>query len=270
MQELAQVVVCQDLKYAYKKLGLKASDHVLVHTSLKKLGYVIGGTQTIARSLMEYFDQGMVVVPAFSGNNSDPADWGRPPVDRKLWGMIRDELPAFDIQKMPTNSIGMFPEYFRSLPGVTRTNHPLTSFSLTGKYVDDYLQDLPLDYAMGKDGVLGKLYNNHGKVIFLGTGFDTCTIFHLAEYFSDEIDPVRIKAKMMVNNQPEWVSFDEKDNNVDLFEQIGQAFIDAGHVLEYKINEGYIKVFDVKTAVDFATKWFYLHPYLIEHLQSHF
>lgn len=48
----------------------------MVHSSLRSIGYVLGGAQTVVGSLLKVLGpDGTLVMPAFSPEVSDPAGW---------------------------------------------------------------------------------------------------------------------------------------------------------------------------------------------------
>jgi len=63
------------------RLGVAPGDLLLLHSSLSSLGWVAGGAQAAVLALLDALGpRGTLVVPAQSGDNSDPSDWSRPPV----------------------------------------------------------------------------------------------------------------------------------------------------------------------------------------------
>lgn len=42
-----------DIKRKLKEIGLESGDNVIVHTSLKSMGYVYGGAQAVIEALIE-------------------------------------------------------------------------------------------------------------------------------------------------------------------------------------------------------------------------
>jgi aminoglycoside 3-N-acetyltransferase len=59
-------------------LGLKPDDVVIVHTSLSKLGFVIGGAVTVIQALREVVADGVIIMPTQTGDNSNPEEWKKP------------------------------------------------------------------------------------------------------------------------------------------------------------------------------------------------
>lgn len=47
------VILKADIKRKLKEIGLESGDNVIVHTSLKSMGYVCGGAQAVIEALIE-------------------------------------------------------------------------------------------------------------------------------------------------------------------------------------------------------------------------
>lgn len=82
---LAEIIgrpVCtkQSLISDFKKLGIVEGETLLLHSSLSRLGWVNGGAETVISALLEVLgDEGTLVVPTYTGDNTDPAEWRSPP-----------------------------------------------------------------------------------------------------------------------------------------------------------------------------------------------
>lgn len=237
-------------------LGLNEGDTVIVHTSLSKLGWVCGGTQAIVQALLKKLGpEGTLVMPAHSGNWSDPAGWGNPPVPREWIDTIYEEMPAFDPAITPTYAIGQVAESFRTFPGTKRSNHPQTSFCANGKLASYIVAEHHLTPQFGDDSPLGKLYTLNAKVLLLGVGFDSCTMLHLAETTLAGMPQKRMGAAILEDEQRTWKWFMDYGYDAGDFDALGAQFEAESSVHNGKVGEADCKLFRARDAVDYAKQW---------------
>lgn len=71
-REITRVTTATDLYDLFDRLGLRATDSCLVHTSLSAFGYIPGGEQTLVTALKTTLSQGNIVMPAQSADYTDP------------------------------------------------------------------------------------------------------------------------------------------------------------------------------------------------------
>jgi aminoglycoside 3-N-acetyltransferase len=239
------------------KLGVQNDQIILVHTSLSNIGWVCGGAQTVIMALLQAVgENGTLVMPAHSGDFSNPAEWENPPVPKEWIAQIYENMPAFDVNFSPTRSMGRIAELFRTLPQVLRSNHPQVSFAARGKYAKQITENHELTPQLGLNSLLGKMYELNAKVLLLGTDYHSCTSFHLAETFITEMPKKRMGTAVTENGQRIWKWFEDfaYDSETD-FEQLGKSFDETGNVIIGNIGNAQSRLFCLKTAVDFAQEW---------------
>jgi aminoglycoside 3-N-acetyltransferase len=103
-------------------LGVVRGSTVMVHTSLRALGYVIGGELACSKPCGR--PSGTIVMPSQSRQLCGPAFLNQPDVPREWWPTIRSNLPAYDPAWTPTRTIVAVAELFRTQPGTLRSSHP--------------------------------------------------------------------------------------------------------------------------------------------------
>ena len=142
------------------EIGLKPGDTVIVHSSLKKFGWVVGREITVIDALLETITpDGTVIMPAFSYIGGNPERWKRPAVPKDWWPIIKAESPIFRPDAFPVSGVGRIPEVFRSYPGVCRSSHPQLSFNAWGRHAKEITCCQRLQDSFGTEGPLEKLYN---------------------------------------------------------------------------------------------------------------
>jgi aminoglycoside 3-N-acetyltransferase len=239
--------------------GLRPGMHVLVHTRLSALGWVAGGPVAVIQALQDALtSEGTILMPAFSGDLSDPAHWSRPPVPADWWATIRREMPPFDPLITPTHALGRVPELFRTWPGVRRSNHPHVSFSAWGREAHRLTADHRLTDDLGDESPLGRLYLLDGWTLFLGTDFWTCTAFHLSEHRAGRCQSQRQGAPVMTPFGPQWQEWDSLAYDDEDFPAIGAAYLEEAtesDVRRFKVGSADALLMRLRPLVDFATDW---------------
>src|SRR3954467_14233779 len=81
----------------FTRLGVRPGDVLLVHASLRALGWVVGDATAVVQALLDAVGPtGTVAVPTQTPDNRDPSRWSHRPVPEPWWPTIREHLPAFD------------------------------------------------------------------------------------------------------------------------------------------------------------------------------
>ncbi|MFB6151077.1 MAG: aminoglycoside N(3)-acetyltransferase [Haloarculaceae archaeon] len=241
-------------------LGVEAGDAVLVHASLSALGWVCGGAPAVVDALQRVVgEDGTVAMPTHSPGNMDPADMEHPPVPEAWYDTVREAMPPYRPAVTPTQGMGAVAECFRSCPGVRRSDHPQVSFAARGADARFVTGGHSLDYSLGEESPLARLYDLDADVLFLGTTHATNTSLHLAEYRADlDLGTKTPGSAVLVDGNREWVRWEDVDYDDGDFPDCGAAFERdrPGAVETGTVGVGDATLLSQPALVDFAVEWF--------------
>ena len=246
----------ESLAQEFVQAGLARGVTVIVHSSLSSLGWVCGGPVAVVQALMDVVtDSGTIVMPTHTGDYSDPAEWQHPPVPSAWWQIIRENMPIFDPRITPTRGMGQIVEVFRICPGVLRSAHPEVSFAAWGRDARRVTDGHALDYPLGEQSPLARIYDLNGSVLLLGVGYDCNTSFHLAEYRAPGVRQIERGAPIVKGQQRTWKVYSDIALEDELFVELGSAFEQTGQVTRSRIGSAEARLFSQRHAVDFAVGW---------------
>ena len=152
-----------ELQKQLEAMGILPTDTLLVHSSMKAIGEVEGGADTVLDALMDYMHKGLLILPTHT------------------WQQINAEYNVFDVLHEPS-CVGILTNIFRQRPGVIRSWHPTHSVAAYGKDAADYTRgEEQFDTPCPRAGCYGKLYDRKAKILFLGCRLNRNTTIHGVE-----------------------------------------------------------------------------------------
>jgi aminoglycoside 3-N-acetyltransferase len=153
-----------DLAAALRAAGVREGGRLLVHSSLRSLGRVPGGAETVVQGLLASLgEDGTLLMPSLT------------------YERVRSDNPTFSVLGTPSN-VGLIPEYFRLRAGTLRSVHPTHSVCAVGPRADAFLRDHLADSTpVGPHSPFRKLAKHGGQILMLGCGLRPNTSMHGVE-----------------------------------------------------------------------------------------
>lgn len=242
-----------------RALGVRPGMTLIVHSSLKSLGWVVGGSVAVILALEDALGAaGTLVMPTFSVELSEPSSWRHPPVPESWWELIRRETPAFDPDLTPAQRMGALPETFRRQAGTLRSHHPEVSLAARGARAREVTDGHGLDFPLGEASPLARIYELDGRVLLLGVGHDSNSSLHLAEYRCPYPGrrEVEAGAPLIVAGRREWVRYRDYNVTEEDFIELGAAYEAAGGALARgRVAGAEARLIPQRPLVDFAVVW---------------
>lgn len=164
---MSNAVTEEHLIQALEQAGIRRGDNLIVHSSLKSLGHVEHGAQTVINALVKTIEPGgTLMMPTFT-------------FSLPMWN-----IPPYDIATSPSR-VGRVTEVFRQMPGVLRSDHPSHSVAAFGPLAEELVRGHLHSTPLGRNSPFDKFYRHGGKILMLGTRQDTNSILHLCEVLAE-------------------------------------------------------------------------------------
>lgn len=165
----------ENLKQQLAEMGLKNTDAIMVHSSMKSLGNVEGGADTVVDAFMEFFSEGLFMTPTHT------------------WAQMSAEYSVFDPKTEPA-CVGIIPNIFRTREGVVRSLHPTHSIAAFGPTASEYIKgEENVTTPCQPGGCWDRLREVNAKILLVGVTHIRNTFIHAVEEVYDV--PERLTAE---------------------------------------------------------------------------
>lgn len=180
-----------EIKETLKKIGIKSTDTVLIHSSLKSIGEIENRVEGLIEALCDYLNDGLLIFPTHS------------------WATMKADEMVFDADETES-CVGALTNVARKTKGFIRSLHPTHSVCAFGKKAQEYVDyDLNATTPVGPNNCFGKLKDYNAKILFIGAPLSKNTFIHSIE---EEFDV----ADRFTSHVYHFISKD-KNNTVDYY-----------------------------------------------------
>lgn len=153
----------QELREQLAGMGLLPTDTVLIHSSMKAIGQVEGGADTVLDAWMEYFSEGLLLLPTHT------------------WRQMSETCNVYD-PASAESCVGLLTNLFRKREGVVRSLHPTHSVAAWGRTAADYIAgEENCNTPCTPGGCYDRLRAVRGKILLVGVGHERNTFIHSVE-----------------------------------------------------------------------------------------
>lgn len=231
-----------DLILDLKRMGLKSTDNVMIHSSMKAIGDVEGRADGVLDVLMSFFSEGLLMLPTHT------------------WASIDALNNVFDTALEPS-CVGILPELFRKRTNVYRSLHPTHSVGAYGKIAKDYIKGEENNFTPADPkGLWGRLPEIDAKILLIGVNHGRNTFIHAIEemmnvpnrFTKDKImftikdDGKEITRNYHKHETPGMHSLS------DNFQKAGELFIEKKIVTKHKFGDADVLLMNSYELMEFV------------------
>jgi len=179
----------QDLMSHLSTIGADPNGTLKIHISYKAIGEVDGRADTVLDALMEYMQNGLLVLASHT------------------WDSVREANPVMDVLYTPT-CVGVLTEMFRKREGVHRSMHPTHAVAAIGKGAEAFVTgDEKVNTPCGEGGAYHKLWECDAQILLIGVNFSRNTFIHGIEEWDKAEGTIRdeLEDYFVINHQGQRV-----------------------------------------------------------------
>jgi len=249
-----------------RALGLAEGQTVMLHASVKAIGWIVGGPDVVLDAILNVLtaEGTLMMLAGCEDGTYEMAEW---PEEKRQAYLA--ECPPFDPARTRAyRKWSILTEYLRTWPGACRSAHPDSSHAAVGRLAEWITADHPLQYGHGPGSPLAKLCQCGGKVLLLGSPLNAITLLHYAEHMASVPNKriARYRAPILRDGHTEWVDIEEFDTCLgivdwpdDYFITIAKEYLALGHGRTGVLAAAESYLFDAADLNRFGVEWMERH-----------
>ncbi|HHX62732.1 MAG TPA: AAC(3) family N-acetyltransferase [Epulopiscium sp.] len=221
---------------------------LLVHSSLKSIGDIEGGADTLLDALSKYMENGLLVLPTHT------------------WADVNADNPKFYVESSPS-CIGILPELFRKREGVLRSLHPTHSVAALGKGNEAFVRgDEQFDTPCARGSAWGKLLDHKATILLVGVDLRRNTFIHGVEEWADIPGRLGLEPEILHTVLPDGTEIEVPsyrhfgESWSEYFWKVDDLFIEKGVMYLGKLGDATVRVCDTVGMTDLLFKMLEINP----------
>ncbi|NUU77375.1 AAC(3) family N-acetyltransferase [Paenibacillus xylanilyticus] len=230
------------------ELGIDGQGTLLVHSSMKSLGEVEGGADTVLDAFTDYMKDGLLVLPTHT------------------WSTINASNPMFHVESSPC-CVGILPELFRKRPGVVRSWHPTHSVAAKGSDAENFTKDDHLyDTPCARGSAWGKLLDRKATILLVGVDLKRNTFIHGVEEWMDIPGRLTDEHEQLVTILPDGTEISVPSRRhcglswSEHFWKVDEVLERKGAMRQGKLGDAVVRVCDAAKVAEIITEMLKENP----------
>ncbi|MFS0872648.1 AAC(3) family N-acetyltransferase [Paenibacillus xylanilyticus] len=230
------------------ELGIDGQGTLLVHSSMKSLGEVEGGADTVLDAFTDYMKDGLLVLPTHT------------------WSTINASNPMFHVESSPC-CVGILPELFRKRPGVVRSWHPTHSVAAKGFDAETFTKDDHLyDTPCARGSAWGKLLDRKATILLVGVDLKRNTFIHGVEEWVDIPGRLTDEHEQLVTILPDGTEISVPSRRhcglswSEHFWKVDEVLEHKGAMRQGKLGDAVVRVCDAAKVAEIITEMLKENP----------
>lgn len=249
------VVTLSECVTRFSEAGIAAGDTVLVHGSLKAVGWISGGANTIVDALLQVIGpQGTLILPAQYTENLDPGLL-EPPVDPTMATILRQTQPPFRGKATHLPTMGSLTAAVQLDDRSKISDHPTCAVLALGKHAKWITADHALSPAFGPGSPYTKAAELNAKVVLIGVDYSVLSALHTVQCQTNALPWCIHSASVGSPGSVHRVVYLDLVYTSTAFNAIGLAYESSHPVTTQRLGHAILRTLELSSLLAFAKTW---------------
>lgn len=238
----------ESLMKQLEQLNIDREGTLLIHSSMKSIGPVEGGADTVLDAFTEYMKDGLLVLPTHT------------------WSYINGDNPRFNVEQSPS-CVGILPELFRKRQDVVRSLHPTHSVAALGQDAIEFTKDdHRFDTPCARGSAWGKLLDRKATILLVGVDLKRNTFIHGVEEWVDIPGRLTDAHEMLYTVLPDGTEISVPSRRhcglswSEHFWKVDEVLENNGAMVKGQLGDAVVRVCDAAMVADIITEMLEANP----------
>ena len=249
------VVTLTECVTRFIEAGIASGDTLMVHASLKAVGWISGGANTVVDALLQTIGpSGTLIVPAQYTANLEPGLLDQP-VDPQVAKALRESQPPFRGKATHLSTMGALTTTVLLDERSKVSDHPTMALAALGKHAKWITSEHPISPAFGAQSPYAKAVELNAKVLLIGVDASCLSVMHTAQVQTNSLPWCIHTMSIGTPEAPTRTQvLDYAYTSAD-FIAIANAYAKDNVVQTSRLGNAAAVCYETKTLIPFAKAW---------------